>query len=78
MRGEGLLSGEQSSIKETGLRRGDRTLLKIFLEGDFLECNHWMDHAGSHTISTLLGIREDLNIRMPQLADRLGNEMSRR
>ena len=37
-----------------------------------------MDQADSHTVLTLLGIREDLNIRMPQSADRLGNERTRR
>ena len=68
--------GEQSSAEETRLYRGDRTLLKIFVGEIFLECNHWMDHADSHTVLTLLGIRKDLNIRMPQSTDRLGNERS--
>ena len=64
---------EQSSTEETGLHWGYRTMLKIFVGERFLlECNHWTNHADSHTVSTLLGIRKDLSIRMPQSADWLG------
>ena len=35
-----------------------------------------MDHADSHTVSTSLGIRKDINIKMPQSANQLGSERS--
>ena len=65
------MQGEQNSVEETRLYRERKTLSKsILLEiFELLECNHWMDHADSHTVSNLMGIRKYPKIGMPQAID---------